>query len=585
MTTSRHRPPPLLSALAASIALLLVGAPLQAAQLVYSGTLERDGAPVDGAYDLRVLAFAEGDALLPATAPVEFRAVEVAGGRFEISLDLPDSAREAWIELAVRPAGSVDFVPLHGRTKAAQAPSAIGQCWSSTGDSGSNPATNFLGTLDAQPLILRTRNAQSLRLEPSTILLSGVPVTANVIAGGQANIAAAGVRGATIAGGGATPGGDPSFTTEARNQVLGHYGSIGGGFANVAGLNLGDPEFATLATVGGGELNTASGTWSTVGGGERNTASGLWGAVPGGAENTAAGDRSAVGGGFRNCAGGHDSWAGGFRAKVRRGTGAGGAGAGCSGVPTSSSSRGDEGTFAWADSQNADFVSTGPDQFNVRARGGVGINTPPRDVNVEVTIRGRQGDAFGGNADVELIVNNANQEGIQFGAFDGGAGTNDATFELAHRNPTTYAPRLTLSGSGAVTIRSNNTGGSTGVTMAAGSGAWSSLSDRHMKTGFVAVDALDVLARVIELPLGTWSYLAQGEGIRHMGPMAQDFHAAFGLGESDTRIATIDADGVAFAAIQGLNQKLEAERDALRAENAALKARLDRIERLLGTEE
>ncbi|MBK8285241.1 MAG: tail fiber domain-containing protein, partial [Ahniella sp.] len=100
---------------------------------------------------------------------------------------------------------------------------------------------------------------------------------------------------------------------------------------------------------------------------------------------------------------------------------------------------------------------------------------------------------------------------------------------------------MTLFGTGAVTIRSNNTAGNTGVTMAAGAGAWSSLSDRNVKTGIVAINALDVLARVSELPLSTWSYIAQGEGIRHMGPMAQDFRAAFGLGESETSISTIDA--------------------------------------------
>ena len=201
-------------------------------------------------------------------------------------------------------------------------------------------------------------------------------------------------------------------------------------------------------------------------------------------------------------------------------------------------------------------------------------NAPPRDANVELSVRGRQGDAFGGNADVQLIVDNANNEGIQFGASNGGAGTNDANFEIAHANGTTYASRMTLFGTGAVTIRSNNTAGNTGVTMAAGAGAWSSLSDRNVKTGIVAINALDVLARVSELPLSTWSYIAQGEGIRHMGPMAQDFRAAFGLGESETSISTIDADGVALAAIQGLNAKLEAE-------NEALRARLDRIEQML----
>ncbi len=70
------------------------------------------------------------------------------------------------------------------------------------------------------------------------------------------------------------------------------------------------------------------------------------------------------------------------------------------------------------------------------------------------------------------------------------------------------------------------------------------------------------------LPLATWNYKAQDDSIRHMGPMAQDFHGAFGLGVSDKLIDTIDPDGVALAAIQGLNAIVEenemrlAEKDA-----------------------
>lgn len=63
--------------------------------------------------------------------------------------------------------------------------------------------------------------------------------------------------------------------------------------------------------------------------------------------------------------------------------------------------------------------------------------------------------------------------------------------------------------------------------------------------------------------------------------MAQDFHDAFGLGTDDVSIATVDEGGVALAAIQGLNQKVEIENAALRAENAGLKARLDRLENLV----
>ena len=67
-----------------------------------------------------------------------------------------------------------------------------------------------------------------------------------------------------------------------------------------------------------------------------------------------------------------------------------------------------------------------------------------------------------------------------------------------------------------------------------------------------------MLDRLLALPISTWNLKSQDPSIRHMGAMAQDFRAAFGLGHSEVGINTIDADGVALAAIQGLNAKLEA---------------------------
>jgi len=88
------------------------------------------------------------------------------------------------------------------------------------------------------------------------------------------------------------------------------------------------------------------------------------------------------------------------------------------------------------------------------------------------------------------------------------------------------------------------------------------------------VDARDVLKKVVAMPLNTWQYKSQESKYRHMGPMAQDFFAAFKLGESDKGIDTVDADGVALAAIQGLNALLvekDARITALEAEVAAQK--------------
>src|SRR6185295_6710764 len=81
-------------------------------------------------------------------------------------------------------------------------------------------------------------------------------------------------------------------------------------------------------------------------------------------------------------------------------------------------------------------------------------------------------------------------------------------------------------------------------------------SDRNLKENFTAVSPREVLDKVATLTVSRWNFKGDA-ATPHVGPMAQDFHAAFGLGTDDKHIATVDADGVALAAIQGLNQKVE----------------------------
>jgi hypothetical protein len=102
-------------------------------------------------------------------------------------------------------------------------------------------------------------------------------------------------------------------------------------------------------------------------------------------------------------------------------------------------------------------------------------------------------------------------------------------------------------------------------------------SDRNVKAGFAPVDVEAVLAKVALLPLTTWHYTNDAAATPHLGPMAQDFHAAFGLGGDDKTITTVDADGVALAAIQGLHRKTE----ALAAENAELRGELTDLRTLV----
>ncbi|HEX8338177.1 MAG TPA: tail fiber domain-containing protein [Pyrinomonadaceae bacterium] len=120
--------------------------------------------------------------------------------------------------------------------------------------------------------------------------------------------------------------------------------------------------------------------------------------------------------------------------------------------------------------------------------------------------------------------------------------------------------KLSMASDGSTTLTSN-AGGSAGVTLPAGGGSWNNLSDRNMKANFAAVDTRAVLRGVLSLPISTWNYKSQDATVRHIGPMAQDFFSTFRVGEGDKTISTIDPDGVALAAIQGLHSELK-DRDA-----------------------
>ena len=130
-----------------------------------------------------------------------------------------------------------------------------------------------------------------------------------------------------------------------------------------------------------------------------------------------------------------------------------------------------------------------------------------------------------------------------------------------------------------------NTAATVGVQVNAGGSSWNVISDRNLKEGFLAVNGEDVLARIRGLPVSTWRYIDEEDrSVRHIGPMAQDWNAAFGFGPSQTTINMSDFDGVNLAAIQALErrttalQQQVAERDQRIEE---LEARLQRLEALL----
>ncbi len=293
------------------------------------------------------------------------------------------------------------------------------------------------------------------------------------------------------------------------------------------------------ATDSGGFSNTASGNFSTVAGGSGNTAGGgAYSSVGGGSGNTASGNQSTVGGGNGNTAGGAFSSVGG-------------------GLGNTAS--GDESTVAGGAGNIASKLESSVGGGSGNVASGQWSTVPGGVAN---TAGGVASFAAGNHA-------NANNDGC----FVWGDGS---TFNEV--NCSGGANQVVMRALGGFYFLTAGTGPYTGAQLPTGAGAWTTFSDRAGKDSVRLVDSREVLRKLVALPIATWNWKAQDASIRHMGPMAQEFSAAFGLGETDKGISTVDADGVAFAAIQGLHQMLQ-QKDR---ENAQLRQRLKIIEAKLG---
>ena len=335
-----------LALLATMPAALLCVTVVQAADpLVYRGVLNDHGAPASGRYDLEFRLHGGKDSPLSMVGPVRVEDVQVSDGAFAIALPVDQALLpvSGWIEVAVRDGGSeAAFEPLLGKQPFALFAKAV--CpgsWEVVGNPGI-AAGNFLGTTDNAPLELRVNNARVFRASQGQLDINGaLNVGTNVIAGHASNSVPADAVGSTIAGGGGTRGG--SAFANATGDL---FGTVGGGGGNQA--------LGGFSVVTGGEGNQALGGGSSVGGGENNFAAEAYATVGGGFQNQAAGVASVSPGGGRNTAGGDYSFAAGRQATI---------------------TAAHDGTFAWADGTDAAFVSTGVNQFLVRAGGGVGLGT------------------------------------------------------------------------------------------------------------------------------------------------------------------------------------------------------------------
>jgi hypothetical protein len=398
-----------------------------------------------------------------------------------------------------------------------------------------------------------------------------------------------------------------------KNEACDGSSAIGGGSGNViAALRP-----TTLASfIGAGFTNAVMGANSFLGSGSNNETSGFWAFVGAGAFNLAQGDGSFVGAGgagwfqrydesplgpVGNAAYGTDSFvgAGDLNQISSAGNGSfigGGGYAWATATSSNNSTAGNE--ISGVDS----FIGAG-DNNNVAgsyaAIAGGGYNTATSSYGsvgggeynnatgtASVVGGGSSSSARGTYATIPGGYENAADGMGSFAAGSLAKARNTGAFVWSD-NASSAAVQSTANyqfvarASGGYFLYSDTMGD--GVQLSSGSGTWGSLSDRTMKTNVVPIDDVAVLDKVATLPVSEWSYTAE-RGVRHVGPMAQDFYAAFGVGVDNRHITSIDEDGVALAAIKALHaenarlrNKFEADNSRLRSRLAVLEAKLDRL--------
>lgn len=666
----------------------------QGTAFTYQGRLNDGASPASGSYDLSFTLY--GGPLLgtPLAGPLTNSAVPVTNGLFTVPLDFGSQfpGADRWLRIAARTNGASAFTILFPRQQLTPTPYAItaesvspgggltgvysnavtlnnannnlsgiftgsgagltninaaqlgglsaGNFWQTTGNSGTSPGTNFLGTTDNQPLELRVNNSRGLRLEPNA---NGAP---NVIGGSPANYVAPGVVGSVIAGGGATGAvlsNSISFDLSAigggaANKIgtNSKYGTIGGGFNNIiadsaswstiAGGAVGSIGSASSQSIlGGGGFNmigTNSGNGFIGGGVSNSIGNNVYaGVVVGGRANNVgdSADFGAIGGGDANSIrpqADHSTIAGGFNNTILNRSDhsvivAGEANVIASDGPHNAIGGGQDNVIGqYTDSAliaggAANTIGT---NSHASAIGGGAQNFIFASV-----FQGYIGGGFhnyigdgsgfstigGGSSNTIPYLSNSVPITCPYATIPGGrdnlaaAPYTFAAGRLAgalHMGAFVWgdsaATNIVSTNANSVTIRASggyrlfsNTNATAGVFLAPGGSAWASISDRNAKKNFQPVDGKEVLEKLAQVPVQKWNYKSEADdGVPHIGPMAQDFKGAFYPGRDDKTISTLEFDGVELAAIQGLNEKLEAEVQQKDARIGELEKRLTDLE-------
>ena len=372
----------------------------------------------------------------------------------------------------------------------------------------------------------------------------------------------------------------------------GGYGNSiqSGAYASVLGGGFDNTISGTASTIAGGVYNIASGPGAFIGGGgsddyyeQGNIASGGGSVIGGGVGNQASGSDSVIGGGYQNIASEEYVFIGGGESNSIQTSAAWSFLGGGSGNSIQQNAINSVLGGGWANSiqPSASYSVLGGGQQNTIQTNSYnsaiagGANNTIKTNSSGATIAGGQHNGVGANAANAFVAggygNNANGN-CAFAAGNYAVVNNANSFVWSDGSATT-----TSTANDSVTMRAGggyyfytSTGG-VGASLLPTDTAWTVMCDRNAKKNFQPVDTVAVLEKLAAIPILQWNYKWQKDSdVPNIGPMAQDFKAAFYPGRDDKGISTLEFDGVELAAIEGLNQKLEETRQAVKAKDGEI---------------